>query len=230
MTDSGPIPAGASGAELSPVLSPVLRPRGFAPALPPAYRSLVAGTQIRTPDGPIWIDDLTPGSLVLTADHGPRVLRRLLRRRIGGRGAAAPVLIMAGTFGTCRDLHLSQDQRIVLSDPRTTALPGTPQVMVEARHLLNGTTVRLSPCAGVDYIHLVFDRAELIFAEDMLTETGSADPQPKGAAPRPILSPVDLAGLLPALIGPALPPDLLKAGRPMAAQRTRSATAKPQIP
>ncbi|TGD62545.1 hypothetical protein EYC08_15890 [Tabrizicola sp. WMC-M-20] len=226
MKDTGLITTVATGAD--PI--PTARRRGFAPARHPAYRSLVAGTLVRTPDGTVLIDDLTPGDLVLTADHGPRPLRRILRRRIGGRGAAAPVLITAGTFGTCRDLHLSQDQRIVLSDPRATALVGAPQVLAEARHLLNGTTVRLSPCAGVDYIQLVFDRAVLIFAEDMPIETASGDTHPMGPALRPIASASDLAAMMPALIRPPVPSALIPAGSPLAAPGVRSAAAKPQTP
>ncbi|MDO9640277.1 MAG: Hint domain-containing protein [Pseudotabrizicola sp.] len=231
MKDTGLITASATGADPTGTESTAAaRRRGFAPARHPAYRSLVAGTQVRTPDGPMLVEDLVPGDLVLTADHGPRPLRRSLRRRIGGRGPAAPVLITAGTFGTSRDLHLSQDQRIVLSDPRATAPFGGAQVLAEARHLLNGTTVRLSPCAGVDYIQLIFDRAELIFAEDMLTETATAETHPKGPALRPVATAADLAAMMPALIHPPALCDIIPAGSPMAAPRVRHAAAKPQNP
>lgn len=35
----------------------------------------VLGTRIATPDGEVPVEDLVPGNLVLTADHGPQPLR-----------------------------------------------------------------------------------------------------------------------------------------------------------
>lgn len=183
-------------------------------------RSLAANTMIRTQGGDTPANALSPGDLVLTVDNGLCPLRRLHRRRIGGRGPATPVLICAGSFGASRDLHLSQDHRILLSDPCTTATFGPAGALAEARHLLNGTTVRLAPCAGVDYIQLVFDRPELIFAEDLMVETACSDP-PAGEGPgkaliRPNLSAAELLVLLADILRTAHAP----VSAPQSAQNT----------
>lgn len=136
-----------------------------------AFLCFVAGTLIHTDAGLVPVEDLCPGDAVLTADHGFRPLRWTARRRVPGRGAAAPVLITAGTLGNTRDLRLSQQHRILISDWRADLLFGTAEVLVAAVHLVNGTTIRLMPCAWVDYVHLLFDRHELVFSEGILTES-----------------------------------------------------------
>ena len=136
-----------------------------------AFLCFVAGTLIHASNGLIPVEDLSPGDLVLTADHGFRPLRWSARRQIAGRGAAAPVLITAGALGNSRDLRLSQQHRILLSDWRAELLFGTAEVLVAALHLVNDTTIRLTPCDRVDYVHLLFDQHELIFSEGILTES-----------------------------------------------------------
>lgn len=136
-----------------------------------AFLCFVAGTLIHTSTGLTPVETLFPGDLVLTADHGFRPLRWTARRRVTGQGAAAPVLIAAGTLGNTRDLRLSQQHRIMLSDWRAELLFGAAEVLVAAAHLVNGSTIRLTPCAQVDYVHLMFDQHELVFSEGILTES-----------------------------------------------------------
>lgn len=135
------------------------------------FLCFVAGTLIHTSTGLLPVESLLPGDLVLTADHGFCPLRWSVRRRVGGHGVAAPVHIAAGTLGNSRDLRLSQQHRVLLSDWRAELLFGTAEVLVPAAHLLNGGSIRLAPCAEVDYVHLLFDRHELVFSEGILTES-----------------------------------------------------------
>ena len=85
------------------------------------------------------------------------------------------MLICAGALGNSRDLRLSQQHRVLLSDWRAELLFGTAEVLVAAVHLVNGHAIRLSPCDQVDYVHLLFDRHELIFSEGILTESFRPD-------------------------------------------------------
>ncbi|MDO8883753.1 MAG: Hint domain-containing protein [Pseudotabrizicola sp.] len=139
------------------------------------FLCFVAGTLIHTFDGLIPVEDLLPGDLVLTADNGFRPLRWSASRRVAGRGPAAPVLITAGTLGNSRDLRLSQQHRILVSDWRAELLFGTFEVLVAALHLVNGQSIRLAPSASVKYVHLLFDKHELIFSEGILTESFHPD-------------------------------------------------------
>ncbi|MFN3721839.1 MAG: Hint domain-containing protein [Paracoccaceae bacterium] len=136
-----------------------------------AFLCFVAGTLIHASDGLIPVEDLVPGDLVLTADHGFRPLRWTARRCVVGHGAAAPVLITAGALGNGRDLRLSQQHRIMLSDWRANLLFGTAEVLVAAHHLVNNSTIRITPSERVEYIHLLFDQHELIFSEGIPTES-----------------------------------------------------------
>ena len=135
------------------------------------FLCFVAGTLIDTANGLLPVEDLSPGDLILTADHGYCPLRWVTRRRVAGRGPAAPVLITKGSLGNSRDLYLSQQHRIMLSDWRAEMLFGTTEVLIAAIHLVNGVSIRLSPCDDVDYVHILFDRHELVFSEGILTES-----------------------------------------------------------
>lgn len=135
------------------------------------FLCFVAGTLIHTAHGLVPVQTLEPGDLVLTADHGFRPLRWIARRRVSGHGAAAPVLITAGTLGNSRDLLLSQQHRIMLSGWRAEMLFGAPETLAAAVHLVNGTTIRLTPQDSVDYVHILFDTHELVFSEGIVTES-----------------------------------------------------------
>ncbi|MFN4131144.1 MAG: Hint domain-containing protein, partial [Paracoccaceae bacterium] len=177
-----------------------------------AFLCFVAGTRIHTGTGLVPVEDLMPGDLVLTADHGFRPLRWSARRRVGGRGTAAPVLIAAGALGNSRDLWLSQQHRIMLSDWRAETLFGMAEVLVAAVHLVNGDTIRLNPCDQVDYIHLLFDRHELIFSEGILTESFHPGPYSLSLLPHPtrdeVLALFPELAQHPASFGPTARPSL----------------------
>ncbi|NEX46952.1 Hint domain-containing protein [Pseudotabrizicola algicola] len=136
-----------------------------------AFLCFVAGTLIHTKEGLVAVETLLPGDLVLTVDHGFRPLRWIAHRRVAGHGAAAPVLISAGALGNSRDLLLSQQHRIMLADWRAELMFGASEVLVAAAHLVNGGTIRLHPCAEVEYVHLLFDQHELVFSEGIATES-----------------------------------------------------------
>ncbi len=136
-----------------------------------AFLCFVAGTMIHTAQGLMPVEEIEPGDLVLTVDHGFRPVRWIARRQVMGQGVAAPVLIAAGTLGNSRDLLLSQQHRVLLSGWRAEMLFGASETLAAAVHLVNGTTIRLMPCDSVDYVHLLFDTHELVFSEGIATES-----------------------------------------------------------
>lgn len=129
------------------------------------------GTRILTPDGEVPVDCLAVGDLVVTLDRGPQPIRWIGRRTFPGRGRSEPVRIAAGALGNTREMRVSRQHRFLLRGWRADLHFGESEVLVAACHLLNGSSIAESPCAEVDYIHLLFDGHEIIFAEGAPTES-----------------------------------------------------------
>lgn len=131
----------------------------------------VAGTRVATPAGATAIEALAPGDLVLTRDAGPQPVRWIGRRPVPGTGRFAPVCIRAGHFGAERDLYVSPQHRILVTDWRAELLFGETEVLVPAVALVDGRRVVRSPCARVDYVHLLFDTHQVVLAEGVASES-----------------------------------------------------------
>ncbi|MCB2111316.1 MAG: Hint domain-containing protein [Defluviimonas sp.] len=173
----------ASGTGLIVPLSP-LAPRGDytlitsndAPAdMPPASVLLAAfagGTLISLPGGAqVPIERLRDGDLVLTRDHGPQEIRWIGKATLRAQGAFAPVVIAAGRLGNSADLVVSPHHRIFLYQ-RGARLPGVAaELLVQARHLVDDSTVTRREGGFVDYYGLVFDRHEIVYAEGIPAES-----------------------------------------------------------
>jgi hypothetical protein len=134
--------------------------------------SFVRGTRITLGDGRQRpIEDLAPGDLVLTRDHGRQPVRWVGRVTLRGAGAFAPVVIAQGVLGNAADLAVSQHHRLFLYQRRRAAGVPTAEVLVQARHLVDNTRVRLREGGYVDYLCLVFDRHEIVYAEGIPVES-----------------------------------------------------------
>lgn len=156
-----------------------------------------AGTRIATPGGPRRVEDLRPGDLVLTQDDGPQPLRWIGSRRVAARGDFAPVRIAADTFGRHGALRLSPQHRIVVRDARAELLFDAPEVLVAARDLIDGRRVTRAEGGFVDYVHLLFDRHQVIFAEGLATESFLPGPRVLNAMERAVQA--EICTLFPAL-------------------------------
>jgi hypothetical protein len=135
------------------------------------YICFAAGTLIATPSGPIAVEDLTTDDLVTTLDHGPQPIRWTGRRRVAATGNAAPVVFRAGAIGNDRDLMVSPQHRMLLTDWRAELMFGEPQVLVPAKALVNHDTIFVQEGGQVEYVHLLFDEHEIIFAEGVPSES-----------------------------------------------------------
>lgn len=138
---------------------------------PPSFPCFAAGTLIEAKGGPRLVETLKAGDLILTADNGLQPLRWAGKRAVSGLGSTAPILIKAGALGNYRDLLVSPQHRMLVHDWRAEVYFGNAQVLVAAKHLVNGTTIRPAARAQVTYVHLVFDRHEVIFAEGAASES-----------------------------------------------------------
>jgi len=157
---------------------------GQSMTIPEEVVCFVAGTRIDTPDGQRAVETLVAGDLVLTVDHGPQPLRWVGRSLACGLGRLAPVRI-ASENG--RDLFVSPNHRVLVRSGGVELHFGHPEVLVPAKALIDGVTVREAPMRRAVYYHLLFDRHELVYSEAILTEslfTGAIALSAIGAAAR----------------------------------------------
>ncbi|MGR3792954.1 Hint domain-containing protein [Vannielia sp. SX4] len=131
----------------------------------------VAGTLIATPSGEVPVESLQPGDMVLTHDDGPQPLRWIGRRTVPALGSMAPIHIRAGTFGPHRALTISPLHRLMIRDPLAELMFGDGEVLVAAKELVGGAAVTRLEGGEVEYVHLLFDRHQVIFSEGLPTES-----------------------------------------------------------
>lgn len=147
----------------------------------------VAGTMIRTVDGEKPVEQIVPGDLVITRDEGPRPVRWAGNRQVEATGDFAPIHIRAGTFGTHGDLLLSPQHRVLVRDSLAELLFGEDEVLVAARDLLNDRSVTRRCGGTVCYVHLMFDRHQVIYSEGLPTESFLPGPQTTSLFDQPVV-------------------------------------------
>lgn len=137
----------------------------------------VAGTMILTPGGNVPVEALKPGDLVVTRDEGPQPLRWIGSRDVIAAGDYAPIRITANTFGKHGEIFLSPLHRVLIRDSLAELLFGEGEVLVAARDLVNDRSVRCVPGGMVSYVHILFDRHQVVFSEGLETESFLPGPQ-----------------------------------------------------
>ncbi|QYK43622.1 MAG: Hint domain-containing protein [Paracoccaceae bacterium] len=186
------------GPDINEPLGARLRFSAYATSPDQIVICFAAGTRILTAQGPRRIETLRRGDRVWTRDHGMQPLRWIGRRQVCGTGDLAPVCIDTGAFGNTRPVTVSPQHRILVSGWRAELHFGEPEVLVAALHLVDGARVRVTPRSRVDYVHIAFDRHEIISAEGMLTE--SLYPGPMALAALPEAARRELAAIFPELV------------------------------
>jgi len=157
----------------------------------------VAGSLIRTPYGEVMVEDLQPGDLVETRDDGAEPIRWVGARLVQADGDFAPIHIRKGTFGPHRDLLVSPQHRVLVRDSLAELLFGEAEVLVAAKDLLNDRSVTRRPGGEVTYVHLMFDRHQVIFSEGLETESFLPGPQTTNLLEQPIVD--EICALFPEL-------------------------------
>ena len=137
----------------------------------------VAGTMITTPDGEQAVETLKPGDLVITQDDGPQPLRWIGTRNVAATGDFAPIGIRANTFGTHGEVLVSPLHRVLVRDTLAELLFGEPEVLIAAKDLINDASVTRREGGQVTYVHLLFDRHQVITSEGLQTESFLPGPQ-----------------------------------------------------
>ena len=157
--------------------------------------SFTRGTHITLASGEQRrIEDLVVGDRILTRDDGVQVLRWIGQSTVRAVGEFAPVCIRAGTLNNAHDLIVSPDHRLFVYQRRDALGAGRAELLIKARHLLNGVTVTVQHGGFVDYFQLLFDSHQIIYAEGIAAESMLIDSRTK-----PVLPP-DLSASLGELI------------------------------
>jgi len=142
----------------------------------------VAGTLIETPDGPCPVEQLEPGVLVHTRDHGPQPVRWVGRTTRRAAGRHAPVVLARGALGDHDEIALSPNHRVLLNSTQAELLFGQAEVLIKAAYLINDHSIRRrSDGATVTYVHLLFDRHEIIRGNGLDSESYHPDISTIGA-------------------------------------------------
>jgi len=149
------------------------------------------GTLIRTPSGPIPIERLAEGDLVVTRDNGVQPLLWAGQKTLSQADLiAAPNLRPIWLSGRCydldRDLVVSPQHGVLLHTPEH----GGSETLFRAKHLADlpksGARV-MKNCRGITYHHLMFAEHQIICANGMWSESlypGASALASLGAAPR----------------------------------------------
>lgn len=140
------------------------------------YRDTVpcftTGSMIATPYGDRAIETLSVGDMVLTRDNGPQPIRWIGSRTVLGVGRFAPVTLSLETQGLGRKpLVVSPNHRLLLTGYQANLYFGTDEVLVSAKHLIDGVAVRQGNEKLVTYMHMMFDQHEVIYANGIATES-----------------------------------------------------------
>ena len=173
----------------------------------------VSGTMIRTDGGDVPVERLKAGDLVRTRDDGLQPVRWIGRRSVPAEGTMAPVRISANTLGQHEALSVSPQHRILLRNAHAELLYGSSEVLVAARDLIDGQNIQQISGGYVEYVHLLFDRHQVIWSNGLESESFLPGPQTTGRFEQDLVA--ELKGIFPELdpatgagYGPAARPAL----------------------
>lgn len=145
------------------------------------------GTHITMGDGrQVPVEDLVPGDRVLTRDSGVQEVRWVGMETMRAEGAFAPITIAKGALNNDHALTVSPNHRLFIYQRVDAVRAGQRELLVRAGLLVNGTSVTQSPGGFVDYVQVLFDKHEIIYAEGIAAESHFVDDTTRPALPAEI--------------------------------------------
>ena len=147
------------------------------PVLDAAHGAFARGALVATPQGPVAIEDLLPGDLVLTGSEGalPVLWIGWQSLRPGPGSDLRLTRIMADAFGIgrpFRDLMMGPGGRLLARPHPLRARIGADQVLTPAHALADGMhAFRLSPRQPVTLYHIGLRRHSVITVNGLQTES-----------------------------------------------------------
>lgn len=146
-----------------------------------------AGTLIETAEGQIRsVEHLRIGDLALTADQGLQELKWIGSQYLSPKALAEnpklrPIRILKGALGVelpNADLVVSPQHRILVRSKIAKRMFGQDEVLIAACRLLPLDGIEIADdLLEVTYIHFLFDRHQVVFANGAETESLFAGPQ-----------------------------------------------------
>ncbi len=135
---------------------------------PPCF---TPGTLISTNEGTRPVESLSVGDFVHTMDNGLQAIRWIGNRQVCASGPFAPVVFKPGAIGNDRELRVSPQHRVLVQGWQAELFFGRSEVLVPAKHLINGADVVQVPEDTITYYHLLFEHHEVIRSNGALTES-----------------------------------------------------------
>lgn len=134
-------------------------------------------TPVATPLGPVQAGQLRPGDLVLTRDHGPRMVLAAERHNLPARGSLAPIRLRAPFFGATRDILVPGTQQVLLTGVEVEYLTGEDQAMATAHDLADGRrAIAEQGHAMLPWIALDIGCDALLLSDDCALAVGQGGP------------------------------------------------------
>jgi len=141
---------------------------GFSTTTSAGAQCFVLGTMIETVSGPRAVETLKPGDDVRTVLGSPERIVWVGRRSVACArhpkpASVWPIRIARGAFGAdlpARDLFVSPDHAIYVAP-----------VLIPAKLLVNGTSIRQVQHGHVVYHHIELSRHDVVLAEGLPAET-----------------------------------------------------------
>ncbi|WP_417246904.1 Hint domain-containing protein [Celeribacter sp.] len=136
-----------------------------------------AGTMMRTASGLRAVEDLSPGDLVWTADHGMQPVRWVGKSRVDLTRAPdlAPIEIQKGALGAdapSQPVCVSPQHRVLVTGHAVELYAGLEEALVPAHRLVNGGNIRQkTEMTEVTYVHVMFNRHELLDSCGLVSES-----------------------------------------------------------
>lgn len=165
--------AGAQGAHPGPRVDWLAFGDHVQPVGPGAC--FAPATPIATPGGLRPAGSLQPGDLVETVDAGPQPVLWSGRVSLPALGALRPVRLSAPSFADRTDLWLLPQHRVALAGPAVDYLFGEDEVLIAARHLVDGCSAQQPdrPCV-LGWQGIMLEGHHLLIADGCRLESLSA--------------------------------------------------------
>ncbi|WP_204112386.1 Hint domain-containing protein [Shimia biformata] len=134
--------------------------------------ALTTTVPILTPNGYVSAGKIRRGDVVTTLEGGNMPVLDVVKRTVPARGLFEPVRLRAPYFELKRDIVVAGNQRLVIGGSRVEYLFGAEHVLVQARHLVNGSAaVREREHWLVTYVHILLPDHEAVVAAGTFVES-----------------------------------------------------------
>lgn len=143
------------------------------------------GTAIATARGERLVEELGIGDRIVTRDNGIQPLRWIGSKRLTALDLArnphlSPVLLRRGSLGDNlpeRHIWVSPNHRMLVNSAQTALHFHEEEVLAAAKHMIGAQGIESMRVQAVTYIHLLFDRHEVILSNGCWSESFQPDAQ-----------------------------------------------------